>query len=119
MYANIQQRDKSLQDVQKILGLSIAPMLRLAEIFESTHIDVTESKRLLTQAISLAYNTFFELNISRRYFIRPYVSKKFQQLCLSSCPIEEQLFTKDVARRMKKINEASQIYEQVRPSYAV
>lgn len=52
LYANIQQRDKSLQEVQKILGLSIAPMLRLADIFESTHIDVTESKRLLTQAIS-------------------------------------------------------------------
>lgn len=81
------------------------------------HIDVTEAKKLLTQAISLACNTFFEMNIKRRYFIRPYVSNKFQQLC--RCPIQEQLLPKlpkDVAKRMKEISDASQINRQIRPT---
>ena len=117
LYPNSQQRDKSMQDVQKILGQVDVPILKLAHIFESTHIDVTEAKKLLTRAISLACNTFFEMNIKRRYFIRPYVSKKFQQLCSSTCLIEEQLFPKDVAKSMKEISDASQINIEIRPTY--
>ena len=114
LYSNIQQRDRSLQEVQKTLGLAIVPMIRMAEMLKTSQFDFSKSKTFVTQSIALACHTFFELNIKRRYFIRPYVSKKFQQLCSASCPIEDQLFPKDVAKRMKEITEASQINRQVR-----
>jgi hypothetical protein len=52
------------------------------------------------------------MNIKRCYFIRPYVSKKFQQLCSSTCSIEEQLFPKDVAKSMKEISGAQHMEVQ-------
>lgn len=64
---------------------------------------------MITQAIALACHSIFEINIKRRYFIRPYVSKKFQPLCSASCPIEDHLFPKDLSKRMKKITDASEI----------
>ncbi|CAG2235308.1 unnamed protein product [Mytilus edulis] len=117
LYSNIQQRDRSLQEAQKILGLSIVPMIEMAEILKGNQIDISKFKQLLTQSIALASNAFFEINIKRRYFIRPYVSKKFQQLCSASYPIEEHLFPNDVGKRMKEINEASQINRQVCSNY--
>lgn len=115
LYANIQQRDKSLQDVQKILGLGIVPLIKMAEMMKSNQIDIAKFKSHITQALALTCNAFFEINIKRRYFIRPYVSKKFQQLCSATCPIEEHLFPKDMAKRMKEITEASQINRQIAP----
>ena len=88
-------------------------MIEMAEILKGNQIDISKFKQLLTQGIALASNAFFEINIKRRYFIRPYVSKKFQQLCSASYPIEEHLFPNDVGKRMKEINEASQINRQV------
>ncbi|XP_063406036.1 uncharacterized protein LOC134689992 [Mytilus trossulus] len=117
LYSNIQQRDRSLQEAQKVLGLSIVPMIEMAEILKGNQIDISKFKQLLTQSIALASNAFFEINIKRRYFIRPYVSKKFQQLCSASYPIEEHLFPNDVGKRMKEINEASQINRQVCSNY--
>lgn len=37
LYPNIQKRDTSMQDAQKILGQVGVSMLKLAQIFESTH----------------------------------------------------------------------------------
>ena len=109
LYSNIQQRDKSLQDVQKILGMAIVPLINLTEMLTTCRIDLLKAKQYVAAALALACNSFFEINIKRRYFIRPYVNKRFQQLCSSACPIGEQLFPNDVGKRMKEINEASHI----------
>lgn len=115
LYSNIQQRDRSMQDIQKILGLAIVPLIQLTEMFKTRRIDLSKAKDFLAHALALTCNTFFELNIKRRYFIRPYVNKRFQQLCSSTCPIGEQLFPNDVGKRMKEISDASNINRQLRP----
>lgn len=114
LYTNIQQRDKSLQDVQKVLGMAIVPLVKLTEMLKTCRIDLSKAKQYVAQALALSCNTFFELNTKRRYFIRPYVNRRFQQLCSSACPIGEQLFPNDVGKRMKEINDASHI-RQFRP----
>lgn len=46
LYRNIQQRDRSLQETQKILGLlSIVPMIQMAEILRGNQIDLLKLKR--------------------------------------------------------------------------
>ncbi|CAC5383916.1 unnamed protein product [Mytilus coruscus] len=114
LFSNIQQRDKSLQDVKKVLGMAIVPLINLNEMLKTCRIDLSKAKQYVAQALALSCNTFFELNIKRRYFIRPYVNKRFQQLCSSTCPIGEQLFPNDVRKRMKEISDASNIH-QYRP----
>lgn len=114
LYSNIQQRDKSLQEVQKMLGLSVVPMIKMAEMLKTGQIVLTNAKTWITQAIALACHSFFEINIKRRYFIIPYVSKEFQPLCSASCPIEDHLFPKDLSKRMKEITDASEINKQFR-----
>ncbi|CAG2235304.1 unnamed protein product [Mytilus edulis] len=59
LYSNIQQRDRSLQAAQKILVLSIVPMIEMAEILKGNQIDISKFKQLLTQSIALASNAFF------------------------------------------------------------
>lgn len=56
----------------------------------------------------------YETNVRRRYILRPYVHKKFQQLCSASTPIEDKtLFPSDVTKRMKVITDASKINKQL------
>jgi hypothetical protein len=59
-------------------------------------------------------HSILEINIKRRYFIIPYVSKEFQPLCSASCPIEDHLFPKDLSKRIKEIKDASEINKQFR-----
>jgi hypothetical protein len=54
------------------------------------------------------------MNVRRRYILKPYVQKRFQQLCSAATPIEEKtLFPNDITRRMKEINDASKINKQL------
>ena len=76
-----------------------------------------KAQKHVAKALALTCNTFFELNIKRRYFIRLYVNKKFQQLCSASVPIGDQLFPNDAGKRMKEINDASHINRQLPVRY--
>jgi hypothetical protein len=113
LYPNIQQRDRTLEEAQKILGLPIVHMIRLAEMFKTNTIDMKEAKKCLSDSITLSCNTFYELNVKRRQILRPFVSKKFQPLCAASTQIEETtLFPTDATKKMKEISDASQINRQ-------
>ena len=86
---NVQQRDKTIQDSQKILGLAIVPILKLAEMFKKNKFDKKEAKNHVSDVITLSCNAMFETNVRRRYLLCPFVHKQFQQLCLASIPIKE------------------------------
>ena len=61
----------------------------------------------MTDAITLECNAMYEINVRRRFLLRPYVHKKFQQLCAAITPIEENtLFPSDITKRMKEITDA-------------
>lgn len=81
LYPNIQQRDRTLQEAQRILGLSIRIMIRLAEMFKTNTIEMKEAKKCLSDSITLSCNTVYELNVKRGHILRPFVIKKFQPLC--------------------------------------
>ena len=52
LYSNIQQRDKRLQEVQKMLGVSVVPMIKMAEMLKTGQIDLINAKTWITQAIA-------------------------------------------------------------------
>lgn len=88
LFPNVQQRDKTLQDAQRILGLSIVPMISLAEMFKTNKFEMIKAKKCVSDAITLACNAMYELNVRRRFILRPFVHKRFQQLCAATTPIE-------------------------------
>lgn len=56
----------------------------------------------------------YELDMRSRFILRPFVQKKFQQLCAATTPIEEKtLFPSDITKRMKEITDASKINRQL------
>lgn len=56
----------------------------------------------------------YELNVRRRFILRPYVQKKIQQLFAATTPIEEKtLFPSDITKRMKEISDVSKINRQL------
>uniref|UniRef100_A0A8W8M0V0 Uncharacterized protein n=1 Tax=Magallana gigas TaxID=29159 RepID=A0A8W8M0V0_MAGGI len=118
LFPNVQQRDKTLQDAQRILGLSIVPMISLAEMFKTNKFEMKKAKKCVSDAITLACNAMYELNVRRRFILRPFVHKRFQQLCAATTPIEEKtLFPSDITKRMKEISDASKINKQLTPGF--
>lgn len=115
LYSNVQQRDRTLQDAQRILGLSIVPMINLAEMFKTNKLEMKKAKKkCVSDAITFACNAMYELNVRRRFISRPFVQKKFQQLCAATTPIEEKtLYPSDITKRMKEITDASKINRQL------
>lgn len=89
-------------------------MINLGEMFKKNKFDMKQAKKYVSDAITLACNAMYETNVKRRYILRSYVHKKFQQLCSASTPIEEKsLFPSDVTKRMKEITDVSKINKQL------
>lgn len=59
LYVNVQQRDKTIQEAQKILGLAIVPMINLAEMFKKNKFDMKQAKKYVSDAITLACNAMY------------------------------------------------------------
>lgn len=89
LYPNVQQRDRTIQDAQIILGLSIVSMINLAEMFKTNKLEMKKAKKCVSDAINLAGNAMYESNVRRRFILRPFVQKKIQQLRAVATPIEE------------------------------
>lgn len=58
----------------------------------------------MSDAIMLACNARFEMNIKRRYILKPYVQKRFQQHLLLS---EKSLLPNDTSIKTYKTNEGN------------
>lgn len=63
----------------------------------------------------LACNARFEMNIKRRYILKPYVQKRFQQHLLLSGkkPCFLTILVLRHTKRMKEINDASKLSKQI------
>jgi hypothetical protein len=97
-----------------MLGLSIVPMINLAEIFKTNKLEMNKAQKCVSDAITLVCNAMYEITVRRRFILRPFVHKKFLQLCASTTPIEEKtLFPSDITKRMKEITDASKVNRQL------
>lgn len=67
LFPNVQQRDKTLLEVQKVLGIAIVSMIALAEMFETNILEIKKAKKSVSDVIILACNAMYEMSIKRRY----------------------------------------------------
>lgn len=73
LYPNVQQRDRTLQDGQRIPGLSIVPMKNLAEMFKMNKLEMKKAQKCVSDVKTLACNAMYNINIRRRFLLRTYI----------------------------------------------
>ena len=107
MSKQVQSRDYSLKEVQKLMGVSLVPTLKLAKMLKAKNFDVKEARKLIIDAVVLTCSSIHELSTRRKHFLRPSFSKRYQQL-FSEGEIEgEFLFCEGISKRIKEIYENS------------
>ena len=104
--------DSAIQDVQKLMGLGVVPLLTLVSMFSTnTPIDTNVAQQHLLNSITLICNAHFELSIRRRYLLKRFIKRKFHQLCVPNNPVGENLFGNELTQKMKDIGESSKLFE--------
>ena len=103
------------QSVQKILGLGIVPLIRMAVLLRSKSVNISELRSHLTNSISILCNAFFELSIRRRILLKSVIDKRYHLLCNKNEPVGRNLFGDEICKRLIDINEAHKINKSVAP----
>ena len=104
--------DSAVQDVQKIMGLSVSPLISVYQMLSgSSELSIADAKKLIMDSITLICNAHFELSIRRRYLIKRFLKRRFHQLCAPSNPVGETLFGSELTQKLKEIGESSKILD--------
>lgn len=98
------------QTVQRLMGLGIVPILRIAQMLKTKSFDQTICRELVSRAIAILCNAFFEMSVRRRMLLRPAIDRRFNQLINRSEPVgENNLFGDDISKRLRDINDAHRL----------
>ena len=95
--------DLKLQKVEKLM---VKGVTAIAKNKEGLSEDQENGLRCLAAAI-------FEMNMMRREFIKPGLHEKFAPLCKTSIPITENLFSNDLSKHIKDIDEVNKVTTQL------
>lgn len=106
---NVKSLDLSMQTVQKLLGMGIVPVVRLAELLSKKEFEIKDLRALTLKALTILCSVFFEFSYSRKMILKPHLEPKYHLLCNRNEEIGENLFGDDVSKRIKEINEAQKL----------
>ena len=102
--------DLLFQGIQKVLGLGIVPVIRLAEMLaKNDPIDKNAMRDNVSKALSVLCSAFFELSYARRMLLKPHMDAKYHQLCTKNLETSEFLFGDDISKRVKDISDAHKL----------
>ncbi|CAC5398982.1 unnamed protein product [Mytilus coruscus] len=94
-------QDIMFQTVQRLMGLGIVPILRIAQMLKTKSFDQTICRELVSRAIAILCNAFFEMSVRRRMLLRPAIDRRFNQLINRSEPVgENNLFGDDISKHL-------------------
>ena len=96
-----QTLDRSLADIQNLVGSGMTPIIQLAEVLKPQIPGNNEAKTLLADSLTLLGQVQFDLSVRRRYLIRPTLKKKYHSLCNVSMPITTNLFGDEISKDIK------------------
>ena len=93
--------DKVLVDIQNLVSVGIAPIIRLTEIMKEQNAVNSEAKALISDALTIMGQVQYNLSLRRRYMIRPSLKRKYSGLCQMSMPITTKLFGDELSKEIK------------------
>jgi len=94
-------QDKALVDIQNLVSVSLAQMIKLTDVLKSQMAVNKEAKKLSSDIFTVLGQIQYNLSIRRRYLIRPSLTKKYSSLCNVSMPITTKLFGDDIGKEIK------------------
>jgi len=94
-------QDKALVDIQNLVSVSLAQMIKLTDVLKSQMTVNKEAKKLSSDIFTVLGQIQYNLSIRRRYLIRPSLTKKYSSLCNVSMPITTKLFGDDIGKEIK------------------
>ncbi|XP_060596241.1 uncharacterized protein LOC132750311 [Ruditapes philippinarum] len=100
-------QDKSLVDIQNLLSTSFVPVIKLIEMLKKNKSLNEEMKTLITDLITGLGQVQYNISLRRRYYIRPYLKKKYSPLCNMSVPITTKLFGDEISKEVKSCENIS------------
>lgn len=109
------QQDLMSQNVQRLIGLGIVPLIRMAESLKNKNVNIKTLRDLVTRAMTILTNAMFEASIRRRVMLKPVIDRKFHQLINRNEPVGTNLFGDDVSKRLRDINEATKLNRSMAP----
>ena len=103
---NVKSLDLVMQGVQKLLGLGMVPIIRMAEKLSKKEFEVKDLRSFTQKALIILSSVLFELSYARKMTLKPNLEPKYHLLCNRNEEIGQNLFGDDVTKRIKEINEA-------------
>ncbi|CAC5396062.1 unnamed protein product [Mytilus coruscus] len=111
-------QDIMFQTVQRLMGLGIVPILRIAQMLRTKSFDQTICRELVSRAIAILCNAFFKMSVRRRMLQRPAIDRRFNQLINRSEPFDGKDFTESRRRQGTCTGKRAELYQKDSPDWA-
>ncbi|CAC5387780.1 unnamed protein product [Mytilus coruscus] len=102
-----------LQNLQRLLAYGVIPVITLAGILKTKKPDIKLMREAVSKAMTVLCNTHFELSVKRKLMLKPYIDRKFHQLCNKIEEIGTNLFGDEIGKKLNQINEVNKINKNV------
>ena len=107
-----QTYDKAFRDIQSLIASGLIPMFELLTVLKDQIQSNAKARTLLSDSITLLGQAQFNLSLRRRYMIRPYLKKKYANLCNINTPITSFLFGDDVQKEIRKCDTSMSVTKE-------
>lgn len=107
-----QTYDKAFRDIQSLIASGLIPMFELLTVLKDQIQSNVKARTLLSDSITLLGQAQFNLSLRRRYMIRPYLKKKYANLCNINTPITSFLFGDDVQKEIRKCDTSTSVTKE-------
>ena len=101
------KRDVYMYKMQQALVKGIIPVARMAdELMSAKSLDseqVLSMKKLSLEALSLLTHVNYEVNMQRRFLMKPDIGRDYSALCSPLVPFTDFLFGDDLQKQLKDI----------------
>ena len=102
IHKKVQTYDKAFRDIQSLIASGLLPIVKLLDVLRDQIQSNASARDLISDSITLLGQAQFNLSLRRRYMVRPYLKKKYSNLCNINTPITTLLFGDDVQKEIKK-----------------
>lgn len=105
--------DLGLQTLQRLLAYGMIPVMTLAGILKTKKPDIKLMREAVSKAMTILCNAHFELSVKRKVMLKPYIDRKFHQLCNKNEEIGTNLFGDEIGKKLTQINEVNKINKNI------
>ena len=115
------KRDMHFYKLQQSLLSGITVITRIADMTKKSKTpdksQTEQTRQLALDALSLCAHTNFNLNVQRKFLMKPDIGKDYAALCTSDQPQTEWLFGDDLSKSLKEIGDVNRIGKTLVPKH--